>query len=130
MMWLRRRKRPRTLPLRLWLVLAVAAITCAGFLAQMGLVAPVAAWEQHAEDTRLASIRQIVGTDVARWRDPAWQRQADAAFAALGVDVALFSAQPEQLVPPGQPTYATAGGRQFLYTCSQELPDRTAAARA
>ena len=128
---LRRRTRPRTLPLRLWLVLAVAAITGAGFLAQMGLVAPVSAWEQHVEDDRLANVRQILGTDMARWRDPAWQRQADASFAALGVDVAVFSTQPERPVQPGQAFYTTAGAGRILDTGSgtggQGLPAGTTA---
>jgi signal transduction histidine kinase len=110
--------RTRTLPLRLWLVLAVVAVTGAGFLAQMGLVAPVAAWEQQQADARLASVRQILGTDTARWHDPAWQRHADTSLAALGVDVALFpvQAQTGQTGQPSAAIYATAGARRFLDT--------------
>jgi signal transduction histidine kinase len=113
-------KRRRTLSLRLWLVLVVVAVTGTGFLAQMGLVAPVSAWEQQGEDTRLASVRQIIGTDLGKWRDPAWQRHADAALAALGVDVALFSAQPQPSAQPGQALFMTAGARRYLDTSSQD----------
>jgi signal transduction histidine kinase len=111
----------RTLPLRLWLVLAVAAITGAGFLAQMGLVAPVSAWEQHAEDMRLASVRQIIGTDAAWWRDPTWRRHADASFAALSEEVALFPTQPDSSAQPGPAIYATSGARRFLDTAGQDI---------
>jgi signal transduction histidine kinase len=97
-------------------VLAVAAITGAGFLAQMGLFAPAAAWQQNAEDDRLASTRQIIGTDAERWRDPAWRRHADESFATLGVEVALFSTQREPILQPGQAIYATSGARQLLDT--------------
>lgn len=115
----RLRLRKRTLPLRLWLVLAVVAITGAGFLAQMGLVAPVSAWQQQAEDDRLASVRQIIGADPARWSDPAWQRHADASFAALNEDVALFPTNKSPSVQPGQATYMTPDARQLLGTSSQ-----------
>src|SRR5262245_17926684 len=103
-LWLRK----RTLSLRLWLILAVVAITGAGFLAQMGMVAPVSALEQQAEDARLANARQTIGTDAAQWRDPTWRRRADASFAALNMEVALFPAQSEPSAPPGQAIYATS----------------------
>lgn len=112
--------RKRALPLRLWLVLAVVAITGAGFLAQMGLVAPVSAWQQQAEDNRLASVRHIIGTNPAQWTDPTWQRHADASLAALDVDVALFPTHAEPSVQIGQAVYATSGARQFLDTSSQD----------
>jgi signal transduction histidine kinase len=110
------RPRTRTLPLRLWLILAVAAITGAGFLAQLGLTAVLSTWnwEQQAEDTRLASVRQIVGTDAQQWRDPAWQQRAGASLALLGVDVALYPAQPDPSTPSGQVLYLTPGSRRFL----------------
>jgi hypothetical protein len=56
----------RTLPLRLWLILAVAAITGGGFLAQVGMTVIVSVWEQQVADAWLATIRQIIGTDSAR----------------------------------------------------------------
>jgi signal transduction histidine kinase len=114
MNWLRLRK--RTLSLRLWLILAVAAITGAGFLAQIGMVAPASVWQQQTEDARLASARQIIGTAAAQWRDPAWRRRADASFAALNVEVALFPTQSEPSAPAGQASYATSGARRFLDT--------------
>jgi signal transduction histidine kinase len=119
--WLKRsRRRERTLPLRLWLILAVAAITGAGFLAQFGLTLPVSLWEQQAEEARLADVRQILGTDAARWRDPAWRRHADASLAALGVEVALFPARPGAPAQAGQAIYLTAGARRFLDTGGQD----------
>jgi signal transduction histidine kinase len=120
-----KRSGKRALPLRLWLVVAVVAITGAGFLAQMALVAPVSAWEQQAEDDRLASVRQIIGTDATRWSDPAWQRPASAQMNALGVEVALFPARADQ---SGQPTYMTVGARQFLDAGALDAPTASAGA--
>jgi signal transduction histidine kinase len=96
------------LPLRLWLILAVVAITGSGFIAQLTLTAVFSAWEQEAEGARLASVRQIIGTDSARWHDQTWQRQAQSSFDDLHVEVALFSA------PSGRMVYATAGAHAFL----------------
>src|SRR5260221_14474536 len=112
----RLRLRKSTLPLRLWLVLAVAAITGAGFLAQMGLTAVLTVWEQQAEDARLANVRQIIGTAAGQWRNPDWQRHADASLAELGVDVALYPTQPDPSTPSGsgQGIYVTGGSRRFL----------------
>lgn len=106
-----------TLPLRAWLVLAVVAITGAGFLAQVGLVAPVNAWQQQAEDARLAQVRQVLGSEAAHWRDPAWQRRADASLAALGVEVAIFPAttgSASSAPPSAQAIFMTPGALQFL----------------
>ncbi len=106
----------RTLPLRLWLILAVAAIIGAGFLAQMGLTAVMTVWDQQAEASRLASLRQVIGTDAAVWRTPAWQRSAGSSLDALGMEVALYAPQPGaagQFIA-GPPVYATAGARDFL----------------
>jgi signal transduction histidine kinase len=111
---LRPRRLGRPLPLRLWLVVAVAAITGAGFLAQMGLTAVIAVWEQQAADARLASVRQALGNDTARWRDAAWQRHADASLAALDVDAAVFAAQPASSGQPGPLVYATPGAQRLL----------------
>lgn len=124
MKWLRLRMRP--LPLRLWLVVAVVAVTGAGFLAQMALVAPVSAWEQQTEDDRISSVRQLIGTDVGRWRDPVWQRNAHAQLAALDVDIALFPTTPNQASAPQQPIFMTAGAHQFLDTASLGASTATA----
>lgn len=112
--WRWRRKRP--LPLRLWLILAVAAIIGAGFLAQMGLTAAFIVWDQQAEDARLASVREAIGTDAMRWRDPVWQRQAMNAFAPLDVQVALFDGHTGSMV------YATPGAGGFLRTSAPTTP--------
>lgn len=107
-------RRGGTLPLRIWLLLAVVAITGAGFLAQMGLVGPVNAWEQQVEADRLTSVRQLIGTNPARWGDPAWQRQTDAALAALGVDVAVYPVQAGSQAPAAQAIYTTPGALRFV----------------
>jgi signal transduction histidine kinase len=116
----RLRLRKRTLSLRLWLILAVVAITGAGFLAQIGMAAPVSALEQQAEDARLADARQIIGADAAQWRDPAWRHRADASFAGLNLEAALFPTQLEPAAPPGQAIYATSGAHRFLDTGVQD----------
>ena len=106
----RRPRQERRLPLRLWLALAVAAIIGTGFVAQMGLTAAFVVWDQQAEDARLTSVRTVIGTDAARWRDPAWQRQATSGLAPLATEAALFDGQTGALV------YATSGVRGFLDT--------------
>ncbi|MGZ3674388.1 MAG: sensor histidine kinase [Ktedonobacterales bacterium] len=116
----------RALPLRLWLVLAVVAITGAGFVAQVTLTAVMSVWEQQVEDARLTSVRQIIGTDAAHWRNPAWQRQADASLAALGVDVALYATRPEPSGQPGQASYVTAGAYKFLGASGKDASGATA----
>ena len=108
-----RARQRRPLPLRLWLILAVAAITGAGFLAQIGMTAVMSAWEQQAEETRLASIRQIIGTNAAQWRDPAWQRGASSVLAGLGTDLALYANHPGTA---SELVYASPGVSRFLDT--------------
>lgn len=121
-------KRPRLhkrpLPLRVWMVLAVMAITGAGFLAQIGMVAPASAWEQQIQDARLADVRQILGTNAALWRDAVWQRHTNAKLGALGVEVAIFPAQPQQgAAQPGQPVYMSPDAHQFLAAVPQTAQD-------
>lgn len=114
------RRHGRTLPLRGWLILAVVAIIGAGFIAQFSLTLPVSLWEQQAEDARIANVRQIIGSDAARWSNPAWQRHTDASLAALGVDVALFPGQAHGSAQPGQAVYMTPGAGRFLDTGGQQ----------
>src|SRR5262249_59356544 len=97
-----------TLPLRLWLILAVVAITGAGFVAQVTLTAVISIWEQQVENVRLASVRQIIGTDPAQWYQRAWQQHARSSFDALHVEVALYP------TPSGQLAYATAGAHGYI----------------
>jgi signal transduction histidine kinase len=125
-------RRGRTLPLRLWLILAVAAITGAGFLAQMGLTAVITVVDQQVEQARMASVRQLIGTDPARWHDPSWQHHAGAALAALGVDLALYTVPPGTQDQPvtGQPIYATAAARGFLGSGVGAPPAAEQASRA
>lgn len=106
----RRPWQERRLPLRLWLALVGAAIIGTGFMAQMGLTAAFVVWDQQAENARLASVRTVIGSDTARWRDPAWQYQATVSFAPLATEVALYDGQTGTLV------YATPGARGLLDT--------------
>ena len=91
----------QTLPLRMWLILAVAAITGAGFVAQITLTQILVAWEQRVDESRLASVRRAIGTDPSRWRTQAWQQLAQPSFTALRVEVALYP------TPSGPATYST-----------------------
>jgi signal transduction histidine kinase len=81
--------RVRALPLWLWLALALAALAGLPPLCYWGASWALDAWQQHLAQSQLADARRIVGSDVRLWRDPAWQRRAGSAFAALDVDVAL-----------------------------------------
>lgn len=116
----RLRRRDRSLPLRLWLIVAFIAITGAGFLAQLGTTVLVGIWEQQASDARLADVRQTLGTDATAWQSPAWQRNATASLAGLDVDAAVFTGQ------SAQPIFATRGARQFLDTSDQSPTDSAA----
>jgi signal transduction histidine kinase len=117
----RPRLRKRPLPLRLWLVVAVVAITGSGFLAQLGMTVLVGFWEQQASDARLTSVRQMLGTDVSAWQNPAWQHTAASSLARMDVDAAVFRGQ------SGRPDFATSGARQLLDTSEQSPTDSAAA---
>lgn len=110
-------RRGRSLPLRLWLIVAVVAITGAGFLAQLGTTVFVGLWEQQASDARLADVRQTLGTNAAAWQNPAWQRSAASSLAGMDVDAAVFTGQ------SAQPVFATSGARQMLDTSDQSPTD-------
>ncbi|HWE60660.1 MAG TPA: hypothetical protein VHB98_03040, partial [Chloroflexota bacterium] len=111
-------QRGRTLPLRLWLILVVMAIIGASGVVEVAVAVVIyhgagqAGWHAAGQvgEAQLASVRQIIGTDAAQWRQPAWQRRAASALGALGVDVALFAGGPDHL------TFATPGARQLLDT--------------
>jgi signal transduction histidine kinase len=82
-------RRAKALPLWLWLTLALVALAGLPPLCYWGSARALDAWQQYLIQSHIAAARRAVGTDVARWRDPGWQRQASTAFASLGVDVAL-----------------------------------------
>lgn len=115
------RRRDRSLPLRLWLIVAVLAIAGSGFLAQLGMTVIVSFLEQQASDARMASVRQALGTDVSAWQSPTWQRNATASLAGMDVDAAVFTGQ------SAQPVFATRGARQFLDTGDRSPVDSAAA---
>jgi signal transduction histidine kinase len=116
----RLRRRDRSLPLRLWLIVAVVAITGAGFLAQLGTTVLVGFWEQQASDARLASVRQTLGSDTSAWQNRVWQRSAAASLASMDVDAAVFAGQ------SAQPIFATSGARRLLDTSDQAPTDSAA----
>lgn len=113
-------RRDRVLPMRIWLIVAVVAITGAGFLAQLGMTVLVGFWEQQASDARLAEVRQTLGSDASAWQNPAWQHSAASSLADMDVDAAVFAGQ------SAQPVFATSGARQLLATSDQSLTDSAA----
>ena len=113
-------RRNRSLPLRLWLIVAVVAITGAGFLAQLGTTVLVSFWEQQASDARLTSVSQTLGSDTSAWQNPVWQRSAASSLASMDVDAAVFTGQ------SAQPVFATSGARQLLDTGDQSPMDSAA----
>lgn len=107
----------RSLPLRIWLIIAVVAITGSGFLAQIGMTVLVGIFEQQAADALLTSVRATLGADTASWRNPTWQRAAASSLASKDVDAAVFTGQ------SAQPVFATSGARQLLDINSQSTAD-------
>jgi len=107
----RARRRGRTLSLRLWLVLTVVAVVVSATVAEIALSRSMGAWQQHADHARLAAVRAVLGTDPARWGDPAWQRQTEPALRALGVEAQLVHVAAGS---SGQLVYTTAGARALL----------------
>jgi signal transduction histidine kinase len=82
-------RRAKALPLWLWLTLALVALAGLPPLCYWGTASALDAWQQYLIQSHIAAARRAVGMDVARWRDPVWQRQARTTFASLGVDVVL-----------------------------------------
>jgi signal transduction histidine kinase len=121
----RLRLRKSTLPLRLWLVIAVVAVAGAGFLAQLTMSVVLGAWEQQAAAAQLSSVQHIIGTDAADWSDPAWQQQAARALSDLGVETAIFQPQPGASGVVGPLLFATAGARQLWDTSSTSVPSQS-----
>jgi signal transduction histidine kinase len=103
-------RRATTIPLRVWLILALGAIAIVPTITTWGLSQAVGWWQQRADQAQWASVRQAVGDDVARWHDPAWQRHASAEFAALQVEVGLVEKRGRA---PGL-VFATNGARHLL----------------
>ena len=116
----RNRLGARPLPLRLWLVVAVVAITGTGFLAQLGMTMLVRIWEQQASEARLTAIRQTLGTDAASWQNPSWQRTAATSLAAMDVDAAVFAETGMQ------PVFTTSGARHLLDVSQRSTTDSSA----
>ncbi len=110
--------RQRTLPLRLWLALAVVAVTGAGFLAQVSMTVVVSAWQQQAAAARQASVEQVLGSHAARWRDPAWQQRTQGSLDDLAVDVAVFQTRSGASGEVGSLLFATAGAKRLWASAS------------
>jgi len=109
----RARRRGRALPLRLWLVLTVVAIVVGATAAEIALGRSMAAWQARADQSRVTAVRAVIGTDAARWGEPAWQRRAARALAALDVDARLVRLRAGG---PGHQVFVTDGARQILDT--------------
>ncbi|MDB5077331.1 MAG: histidine kinase [Chloroflexi bacterium] len=112
------KRRGRALSLQQWLIAIVIAIVgiCGAVEVAVSIaifhVGGQAGWQSAGQvgDAQLASVRRIIGTDAAQWRQAGWQRRAGAALGAIGVEVALVSGK------PGHLAFATPGARQFLDT--------------
>lgn len=107
----------RSLPLRIWLIIAVVAITGSGFLAQIGMTVLVGFFEQQSADTLLTSVRTTLGADTSSWQNPTWQRATASSLASMDVDAAIFTGQ------SAQPVFATSRARQLLDINSQSTVD-------
>jgi signal transduction histidine kinase len=98
------RRSVRTLPLRLWLALALVAIVGAPALTTWALSGALAPGPTPGELATVATVRGILGDDATRWRDPSWQRRAGQRLAGLHVDVLLDDAAGHQVfATPGAP---------------------------
>jgi signal transduction histidine kinase len=94
----------RTLPLRLWLAIALVAIVGAPALTTLVLSAYLTPGPPPGEMARVAAVRGILGSNPARWSDLAWQRRASQLFAGLRTDVLLVDVAGHQLfATPGAP---------------------------
>ncbi len=104
-------RRGRTLSLRLWLILTVVAVVVSVTLAELALSQAMDVWQQRADQSRLAAVRQVIGGDATQWGRPAWQRGAGPALATLGVEAQLARVAGGSA---GQLVYTTAGARALL----------------
>lgn len=91
------RRRLSTLPLRLWLALALIAIVGAPALTTWTLSVALAPRLAPGEVAMVATVRRLMGDDPARWRDPAWQREARRRLAELHIDIVLDDAAGRQV---------------------------------
>jgi signal transduction histidine kinase len=104
-------RRSRTVPLRLWLTVLVFALVAGIAVAEIALSQSMSAWQQHADSSRIAAIRRIIGTDAAQWQNRTWQQHADSALKALSVETEII-----RLTSPrsGIVAYTTPGAVSLL----------------
>jgi len=107
------KRRRLALPLRLWLVLVVAATAAGITAAEINLAGVMVTWQVHADQSREAVLRRLIGTDAALWSEPAWQRNAEKTLAALGVEAEILRVSPGS---PDRLVYVTSAARTFLDT--------------
>src|SRR5690348_9149958 len=104
-------RRRGTVSLRLGLILTVAAILGFIIIAELALSIAMTAWQNGANQARLSAIHRIIGTDPSQWRNPVWQRQADSALAALGVQAQVVQVSAGSAE---HPVFTSAGARALL----------------
>jgi signal transduction histidine kinase len=80
--------RPRTLPIRRWLALALAALFLAPILT-MGVIGFLIFRPTHGPVEIEQRVEQRLTANAARWDDPAWQADLGAWLAGENVDVVL-----------------------------------------
>lgn len=76
----------RTLPIRRWLALALAAIFVVPVLVSGFITFHLAATPQNTQEM----VARILGDGVASWNDPAWQATTRTRLAAEGIDFVLI----------------------------------------
>ncbi|HZS90952.1 MAG TPA: HAMP domain-containing sensor histidine kinase [Chloroflexota bacterium] len=98
--------RRRALSLRLWLALALLVIIGLPALTTWGL-ANLSARRPLPEQVEVSVVQRVLQDNVARWRDPAWQRRAERQFAAMGTAVQVVDSA-------GRQVFVTPGARAIL----------------
>jgi signal transduction histidine kinase len=83
-------RRPRTLPIRRWLALALAALFLAPVLT-LGVIGFLAFRETHGPISIEERVETRLEDGVDRWEDPAWQTELAAWLASEDVDVVLVA---------------------------------------
>src|SRR5579885_1982083 len=98
--------RRRALSLRLWLALALLVLIGLPALTTWGL-ANLSARRPLPEQVEVSVVQRVLQDNVARWRDPAWQRRAERQFAAMGTAVQVVDSA-------GRQVFVTPGARAIL----------------
>lgn len=119
-----------TLPLQLWLALALIAIVGAPALTTWALSVALAPRVAPGVMATVATVRRLMGDDPARWRDPTWQHQTRQRLARLRVDVVLDDMAGHRVFATSSASImlwgiAPASRLRSEHVTAQPLPPRT-----